>query len=275
MRRIGLAAAIVLAGVVLGAGPIGPARAQTPAALAAPANVRIENVYNPLPPDLLTIPKVVRWNRVAAPGVNYRVALTLPPRDGPALSPLPENAVARVADSEPPEYRFEYAPWRGPYCFRVAALYPDGQESNAEPVCIAKQTDDSPFDVHDLSIGLQASLRGFVITWGSHFYRGEFSVQKALKPSSAETHGSRTGAMCRCTFPRWATACTNSESWVRLWGRRTASGCGRTSRTGVGHRRRAWRNRRWMARGRGQRRSVRTPGTVRRTPFRTCRSRGS
>ncbi len=186
MRGIGLAAAIVLAGVVLGAGPIGPARAQTPAALAAPANVRIENVYNPLPPDLLTIPKVVRWDRVAAPGVNYRVTLTLPPRDGPAPSPLPENAVAKVADSEPPEYRFEYAPWRGPYCFRVAALYPEGQVSDSEPVCIAKQTDDSPFDVHDLSIGLQASLRGFVITWESHFYRGEFSVQKALKPSSAD-----------------------------------------------------------------------------------------
>ncbi len=186
MRRIRAIAAVILALVVLAAASSGRTAAQAPEQLPAPTNLRIENVYNPLPPDLLTIPKVVRWDRVAMPGVNYRVTMTLPPRDGLAPNPLPETAIAKVADSEPPEYRFEYAPWRGPYCFRVAALYPEGQVSNSEPVCIAKQTDDSPFDVHDLSIDLQASLRGFVITWESHFYRGEYSVQKAVKPSSAE-----------------------------------------------------------------------------------------
>lgn len=186
MRGIQTLAAILLAAVVLAVASVGPVAAQTPQPLAAPTNLRIENAVNPLPTDLITIPKVLRWDPVATPGVNYRVTMTLPPRDGPAPNPLPETTVAKVADSEPPEYRFEYAPWRGPYCFRVSALYGDGQVSTSEPACISKERDGSPHDVQQPTIGVEATGSGFFITWESHFYRGEFSVQKAVKPSSTE-----------------------------------------------------------------------------------------
>lgn len=182
MRGIGFLAGAALALAVLAAAGSRPATAQTPTPLAAPTNVRIENAYNPLPTDLILIPRVLRWDAAAGGAASYRVEQrTLPPRDPSGFYEPTNTLVATVGPTDPREYRFETADWRGPYCFRVVAAYPSGEFHASEPACIAKQTDDSPFDIHQLTIGVEATGSGFFVTWESPFYRGEFSVQKAIK----------------------------------------------------------------------------------------------
>ena len=118
---------------------------------------------------------------------SYRVEQrTLPPRDPLGFYEPTDTLVATVGQTDPREYRFETAPWRGPYCFRVVAAYPAGEFRASDQTCIGKQSDDSPYDVHHLTIGVEATGSGFFIAWESHFYRGEFSVQKAITRSNAE-----------------------------------------------------------------------------------------
>lgn len=187
MRRIGLLAMLLLVGAAVSTAP---AAAQTPPALAAPTNVRIENAVNPLPTDLIFIPRVLRWDAVPGDAASYRVEqLTLPPRDPSGPYEPSFTVVANMGPADPREYRFETAPWRGPYCFRVVAAYPSGEFRASDQACIGKQSDDSPFDIHDLTIAVEAIGSGFFVTWESHFYRGEFSVQKAIKRTGAEQPG--------------------------------------------------------------------------------------
>lgn len=188
MRRIGILAVLFTVFAVL-PGPFAYERvaAQTPQPLPAPTNVRIENAINPLPTDLILIPRVVRWDAVPRSDASYRVEQrTLPPRDPSGPYEPAWSAVSTTGPSDAREYRFETAPWRGPYCFRVVAVYPGGEFRASEQACVPKERDGSPYDPPQPTIALLASLRGFVITWPSPFYHGEYSVQKAVKPSSAE-----------------------------------------------------------------------------------------
>ncbi len=186
MRRIWAVAATALALVLLVASDR-PVAAQATQPLPAPTNVRIENVNNPQPPDYITIPKVLRWDAVPGNDASYQVEqLTLPPRDpsGPYESSF--TVVSTAGPGEPREYRFDSKPWRGPYCFRVVAVYAGSEFRASDQACTPKERDGGPYDPPQPAIALLASLRGFVITWPSPFYHGEYSVQKAVKPSSAE-----------------------------------------------------------------------------------------
>jgi hypothetical protein len=163
------------------------AAAQTPAALPAPTNVRIENVNNPQPPDYITFPRVLRWDAVPGIDVSYQVEqLTLPPRDPSGPYEPVFTVVSTSGPGEPREYRFDSKPWRGPYCFRVVAVYPGAEFRASDQACVPKERDGGPFDPYQPGIALLANQRGFAVTWQSAFYHGEFSVQKALKPSSTE-----------------------------------------------------------------------------------------
>jgi hypothetical protein len=154
----------------------------------APTNLRIENAVNPLPTDLITIPRVLRWDAVADPTAGYTVTLLLPPRDpAPGFAEPQPVPVATVAAGQPLEYRFETAPWRGPYCLRVVADYPSGEHHASEPACVAKERDGGPYDPPMPAIAINAIHRGFVITWPSPFYHGFYSVQRAEKPSGSES----------------------------------------------------------------------------------------
>lgn len=187
MRRIALVVAVLVAFALLCPAVTRPASAQTPQPLASPTNLRIENAVNPLPTDLITIPKVLRWDAVPGSDVSYQVEQsTLPPRDPSGPYEPGFTVVSKSGSGEPREYRFDSKPWRGPYCFRVVAVYPGEEFRASEQACVPKERDASPYDPPRPGIAILSFGYGFSITWESHFYQGEFSVQKALKPSSAE-----------------------------------------------------------------------------------------